>query len=251
MENKIAPRKHIWCLVKEKDHTELLARSAVLHGHYCPGLALGVNAASEAVRKINKRSSGMEDVIAVVETNNCLTDGVQFVTGCSFGNNSLVFRDLGKTALTLADRYNGKGFRFVPKLDAQEKWNEEFPEYQKLFEKVVKDRVSSEDDRKKFSRLGKEVSHYVVELPVEDLFRIEEVSIEIPDYAPIHESFTCDMAEQGVTFVIAGGMGSRAQSLFQQHRIGVIIGAVESDPEKAVLSYLNGQLATENNICDH
>ena len=59
------------------------------------------------------------------------------------------------------------------------------------------------------------------------------------------------LAEQGVSFVIAGGMGSRAQSLFQQNRIGVIIGAMETDPEKAVLSYLNGQLATGNNICDH
>jgi predicted Fe-Mo cluster-binding NifX family protein len=46
-------------------------------------------------------------------------------------------------------------------------------------------------------------------------------------------------------------MGSRAQSLFQQNRIGVIIGARESDPEKAVQSYLNGLLATGDNICDH
>ena len=59
------------------------------------------------------------------------------------------------------------------------------------------------------------------------------------------------LAEQGVSFVIAGGMGSRAQSLFQQNRIRVIIGTIESDPEKAVLSYLNGQLATGDNICDH
>ena len=59
------------------------------------------------------------------------------------------------------------------------------------------------------------------------------------------------LAEQGVSFVIAGGMGSRAQSLFQQNRIGVIIGTLESDPEKAVLNYLNGQLATGDNICDH
>jgi len=59
------------------------------------------------------------------------------------------------------------------------------------------------------------------------------------------------LAKQGVAFVIAAGMGSRAQSLFEQHRIGVIAGTVESDPEKAVLSYLNGQLATEDNICDH
>ena len=57
--------------------------------------------------------------------------------------------------------------------------------------------------------------------------------------------------EIGANVVIAGGMGSRAQDLFQKNRIGVIIGALESDPEKAVLSYLNNQLATEDNICDH
>jgi ATP-binding protein involved in chromosome partitioning len=59
------------------------------------------------------------------------------------------------------------------------------------------------------------------------------------------------LAEQGVSFVIAGGMGSRAQNLFQQNNIGVIIGTMEDDPEKAVLSYLDGKLATGDNICDH
>jgi len=59
------------------------------------------------------------------------------------------------------------------------------------------------------------------------------------------------LAEQGVSLVIAGGMGSRAQNLFQQYRIGVIIGTMEKDPEKAVMSYLNGLLATGSNICDH
>jgi len=58
-------------------------------------------------------------------------------------------------------------------------------------------------------------------------------------------------AEQGVSVVIAGGMGSRAQNLFQQNRIGVIIGAMGKDPEKTVLDYLNGMLATGDNICDH
>ena len=59
------------------------------------------------------------------------------------------------------------------------------------------------------------------------------------------------LAEQGVSVVIASGMGSRAQNLFQQNRIQVIIGALEGDPEKAVRSYLNGILATGDNICDH
>jgi predicted Fe-Mo cluster-binding NifX family protein len=59
------------------------------------------------------------------------------------------------------------------------------------------------------------------------------------------------LAEQGVSVVIASGMGSRAQSLFNQNRVGVIIGALEVDPEKAVLNYLNGTLSTGGNICDH
>jgi ATP-binding protein involved in chromosome partitioning len=59
------------------------------------------------------------------------------------------------------------------------------------------------------------------------------------------------LAEQGVAFVIAGGMGSRARSLFQQNRIGVITGALESNPEKTVLDYLKGRLTTGDNICDH
>lgn len=59
------------------------------------------------------------------------------------------------------------------------------------------------------------------------------------------------LAEQGVSVVIAGGMGSRAQGLFQQNNIGVVLGTLEGDPEKAVLSYLDGRLATGDNICDH
>jgi predicted Fe-Mo cluster-binding NifX family protein len=59
------------------------------------------------------------------------------------------------------------------------------------------------------------------------------------------------LAQQGAEVVIAGGMGPRAVELLQQHNISVVLGAVESDPEKAVLGYLNGNLATADNICDH
>ena len=59
------------------------------------------------------------------------------------------------------------------------------------------------------------------------------------------------LAEHGVSVVIASGMGSRAQSLFRQNRINVVIGSLESDPKKAVPSYLNRNLDTGDNICDH
>ncbi len=71
--------------------------------------------------------------------------------------------------------------------------------------------------------------------------------------APSHEPGLLPrwLAEQGVSLVIAGGMGSRAQGLFQQNGIGVIIGVAEADPEQAVLSHLSGVLASGENICDH
>lgn len=59
------------------------------------------------------------------------------------------------------------------------------------------------------------------------------------------------LAEQGVSIVIASGMGSRAQSLFHENRIEVVINALESDPEKVVLNYLGGELATGDDVCDH
>jgi len=57
--------------------------------------------------------------------------------------------------------------------------------------------------------------------------------------------------EQGATVIIAGGMGSRAQDLFAQNGIRVIIGAPSEGPEAIVTAYLSESLQTGENICDH
>ena len=59
------------------------------------------------------------------------------------------------------------------------------------------------------------------------------------------------LAEEGVSVVIARGMGSRAQGIFTQNRIAVITGTLEDDPEKVVLDCIRGALATGDNLCDH
>jgi len=59
------------------------------------------------------------------------------------------------------------------------------------------------------------------------------------------------LAKQGVQVVIAGGMGGSAISLFQQNGINVLLGAPAIDPEKVVIDYLNGNLVTGDNRCDH
>jgi predicted Fe-Mo cluster-binding NifX family protein len=59
------------------------------------------------------------------------------------------------------------------------------------------------------------------------------------------------LAGMHVEMIIAGGMGRRAQELFAQNGIEVVVGAPDNDPEQLVKQYLTGQLQCGQNICDH
>ena len=59
------------------------------------------------------------------------------------------------------------------------------------------------------------------------------------------------LAEQGISVIIASGMGSRAQELFRQNRIKVVINVLEGNPEKAILDYIGGRLEVGDDVCDH
>ncbi len=71
--------------------------------------------------------------------------------------------------------------------------------------------------------------------------------------APPHEPGLLPrwLAERGADMIIAGGMGQRAQSLFEQNRIEVLIGAPSDTPERLVEAYLGGTLQSGDNVCDH
>jgi len=57
--------------------------------------------------------------------------------------------------------------------------------------------------------------------------------------------------EQGAKMIIAGGMGMRAQQLFQQNDISVIVGAPSDSAENLVKSHFEGTLQSGDNLCDH
>jgi NifU-like protein involved in Fe-S cluster formation/predicted Fe-Mo cluster-binding NifX family protein len=59
------------------------------------------------------------------------------------------------------------------------------------------------------------------------------------------------LAERGVQLVIAGGMGQRAQMLFAEQGIQVLVGAPADTPERLVLAHLDGTLPLAGNACDH
>ena len=70
---------------------------------------------------------------------------------------------------------------------------------------------------------------------------------------PLHEPGALPrwLHENGVTAIIAGGMGQRAQHFFNQYGIQVVIGALADTPETLVESYLNDSLMQGPNLCDH
>lgn len=55
----------------------------------------------------------------------------------------------------------------------------------------------------------------------------------------------------GVNVIIAGGMGQRAVSLFEQNNITVVTGTGGGNPEDVVIAHAKGNLVTGNNVCDH
>jgi len=59
------------------------------------------------------------------------------------------------------------------------------------------------------------------------------------------------LEKRGVRTVITGGMGRRAQHLFAEYGLEVVVGAPPESPEKLVSDYLDGSLQTGENTCDH
>lgn len=172
---------------------ELLLKAKEFHGHICPFVALGVRMSVLAMDELgvsrNETATVGEDILAIVECNNCLTDGVQVATGCTLGNNSLIYLDLGKNALTLVRRRDWKGVRVY--VDA-EKIREKYFDRSafELFEKVIVQRKGDEEDLKKISILWENIGWKMLELPREE-FKIEIVEVDPIERAPIFENVKC------------------------------------------------------------
>jgi len=81
----------------------------------------------------------------------------------------------------------------------------------------------------------------------------EEVLKKTMHKPPAHEPGALPrwLHELGADVIIAGGMGQRAQQLFTQNGITVVVGAPAETPEQLATVYLNGTLQAGENICDH
>jgi formylmethanofuran dehydrogenase subunit E len=193
------PREEIEDLIRTGDLEGLLRKAGELHGHFCPYVALGVRAGYMALKALGiERTTGMEEVVAIVETNNCFSDGVQMVTGCTFGNNALIYRDLGETAVTVAKR-DGTAVRIALKAEWEDAFDSRYPEAHDLFERIVVNREeATQAEHEKLMQLWAESSFGQLELPEEEVFNVKPKKIKVPSYAPIFASVRCSVCGDNV-----------------------------------------------------
>ena len=80
--------------------------------------------------------------------------------------------------------------------------------------------------------------------------KITNIEYLIP---PVHQPGTYPrfLAGKGVSTIISGGMGVKAQEIFAQNNIEVFMGISSDNPKKLVEHYLNNQLESGENFCDH
>lgn len=169
------------------------AQAVAFHGHACVGLALGYRAGRLALTRLNSSRSPDEELIAIVETDNCALDALQVLTGCSMGKGNIFFRDYGKNVFTIGRRDTRQAVRIAVKtldriLDAG---------FQDLRTRVMTGQ-GTEQDSQRFHELMAGETQRVLNASDEELFKIEEVELDFPVKARLFSSITCSVCGEQV-----------------------------------------------------
>lgn len=143
---------------------DLMKKAAVFHGHLCPGLAIGVLVAKYALEHGYEHSPD-EEIVAVVETDNCSVDALQILLKTTFGKGNLVHLDYGKGNYSFYNRKAQKGIRLA-----------------------LKKGISNYKDLSRDEKI-----HKLLEFEPEDVFDIHEIEFNPPGLALIDESVPCEM----------------------------------------------------------
>jgi formylmethanofuran dehydrogenase subunit E len=164
---------------------ELIQQTINFHGHSCPGLAIGIRAAELALAEIGHHAD--EEVVAVVETDMCGVDAIQFLTGCTFGKGNLIHLDYGKNVFTFYRRSDKKAVRFALRPEALHDPDDDSgtPGEKRMKEGLTpenRERLGNARDARKRRIMGTDLK---------TLFEVKPVQGPVPGKARILESLTC------------------------------------------------------------
>lgn len=165
---------------------EEIQRIVAFHGHWCPGLAIGIRAAELACAEVGR--AGDEEVVAVVETDMCGVDAVQVLTGCTFGKGNLLFLDHGKMAFTFYRRSDGKALRLLFTGEGLGAPSEEMA----ALNRRRSTGVLTPEEAGRLEALRADWSARIMGADPSDLFRIQPVAGPPPQRARMMASLACE-----------------------------------------------------------
>ena len=108
---------------------EIIQRCAEFHGHICPGLLIGVNAALYAQQLLNLKHAEDEETVCISENDACGVDAIQVILGTSIGKGNLLFHMTGKDAYSFYNRKTGRSVRLILKPLPEGKTRDELIQY--------------------------------------------------------------------------------------------------------------------------
>jgi len=164
-----------------------LAEVIAFHGHFCPGLASGIRLCEAALERLGGRAED-EELVAIIETANCAADAIQFILGCTYGKGNLIHLDRGRNVYTFLRRSDRTALRMtcLPQPDDMT------AEQKALVARIRAGRASAKDQAA-YTALWEGRGYAVLELPLEALFRIEEIAdYPAPQHARMEPSVACD-----------------------------------------------------------
>ncbi|MDW7709357.1 MAG: FmdE family protein [Deferrisomatales bacterium] len=164
---------------------DLIRRAVELHGHWCPGLALGIRAAEWALAELG--GSVDEEVVAVVETDMCAVDAVQALVGCTLGKGNLLHRDYGKRAFSFYRRRDGRAARLLARPGALGEAGETLA---RLQEKRQEGGLTPSEEAL-WSETRDQASRAILEGDLETLFEVGAPLEPLPAPARIAPSLSC------------------------------------------------------------
>ena len=172
----------------KKIDPKLIRKTIDFHGHSCPGLAVGIRASEVALEEVGRSSD--EEVVAVVENDNCAVDAIQFLLSCTFGKGNLIHLDYGKLAFSFYRRSDGKAIRLIGKLGIFEHQDED-DEFMRL-RKMKMMRPLTEEEKGRLKNVTAARIKQIMEADLDKLFEITPAKGPIPQKAQILESLICE-----------------------------------------------------------
>ena len=154
------------------------------HGHFCPGLAFGIRVGEWAVREFGRAED--EEIVAVVESDMCAVDAIQYLVGCTFGKGNFIFLDYGKNAYSFFRRSDGKGcLAGVPAARLMTRGG-------LLLDLREQENLLAADDTEGRDRIRQLMIERVMQSDFETIFSVGPAQIALPEKARIHKSIPCD-----------------------------------------------------------